>query len=113
MIPPRHRIRPPGPLRMGPPLLQDDGFVPPRDVRFVAERAHLGLERLLRLGLAVDQEDPPGKAGITRSPALAEGAKPVEELWLVGVGREAADRADPAANVHLPAIDPDPSGAGL
>ena len=54
-------------------------------------------------GIAVDEEDRPREAGVAGLPALREVAEPGEQLALVGVGAEAADRADPAASPAGPA----------
>src|SRR5512138_964554 len=71
-------------------------------MRVQAERAHLSLERRLGGRIAVDDED------LLRPPrAAAEAADPLEELALVGVRREPADRADAAAHVARLPIEHD------
>src|SRR5262245_60783083 len=85
---------------------QRDAFVPARDVGLEAERAHLRFEGDLGLGVAVDEEDKARKSCLAGSPAAREIGEPGEQLRLVGVGREAADRADLTAHLAILAVDP-------
>src|SRR5688572_12415282 len=112
-----HQARP-GPAwsavaRPGLKSVERDPLVPVRDVGGQSERADLGLQGDLRVGIAVDEEHPARVASITRSLALDESAQPAEQLGLVGMGGEAADRADLAAYRPLLPIEPDEFGAGL
>src|SRR5262245_22325074 len=90
-----------------------DDFPPVRDLRVEAERPDLRLDRDLGIRVAVDEEHPTRVAGVARPLALGEVPQPCEELVLVGVGREAADRSDLTANATLLAVDPDLLGALL
>ena len=70
-----------------------------------AERPDPGQEGLLGVRVAVHQEDPARESRIARPPPAAEVGEPVEQLRLIGVGREAADRADLAADLPDRAVD--------
>ena len=59
-----------------------------------SERVDLRCDRGLCIGITVH-----GEHASRTAPALREVAQPVQELGLVGVRREAADRADLAAHV--------------
>src|SRR5690349_2333573 len=69
--------------------VEGDALVPVRDVGREPERAHLRLERDLRLRVAVDEEDAPRITGCARLLAVDEPPEPIEQLALVGMGREA------------------------
>ena len=76
------------------------------------ERRDLRRDRGLRIGVAVDDEDASREARV--AVPLADGTRePVEQLGLVGVRREAADRADLAAHVVQRAVDAHLLRAGL
>src|SRR5439155_7983657 len=75
-----------------------DGLAPCRNRRREAERADLRLESGLRGGIAVDDEG--------RARFLGEVAEPGEELGLVGVRGESADRAHLAVDIEFLPVDP-------
>src|SRR5258705_8679964 len=92
------------PSRHGPSeatSVERHALSPVRDVRLEAERLHLRLDRELGLRVTMDQEHAAREAGRARSLPLAEVGQPGEQLALVGVGGEAADRADATANLAL------------
>ncbi len=76
-----------------------------RDLRREAERLDLRLDRDLRLGIAVDEEDGFREARRPGRLAVGEMAQPIEQLGLVRVGGEAADRADLAADLARLAVE--------
>src|SRR3989442_9611888 len=78
-------------------LVELDGLPPRWDARGEAQLLHLRLERSLRRGIAVDDE--------RRPRLLREVPKPREELRLVRVRGEAADRADLAADLLVGSVD--------
>src|SRR6185436_18859264 len=83
------------------------------DVHLEPKRFDLWPDGELRLGVAVDEED---GARIAGGPGLLAGrevAQPVEQLRLVGVRREAADRADAALDLARLPVEADRSRAGL
>ena len=87
--------------------------MPVRDVRREPEGPDLGFQGDLRVGVAVDEEDAARIAGVAGPLAVDEATQPGEQLGLVGVGREAADGADLAADLARLAVDPDLGRAGL
>src|SRR6266550_6044957 len=108
----------------GPPVARDATGVesasverhclaPVGDVRVEAERTHFRFDGDLGLSVAVDEEDASREAGTPLLFALGEVAEPVQQLGLVGMGREAADRADPAAYVAVLAVELDDLHPGL
>src|SRR5262245_36853170 len=85
--------------RASSPLLELDDLFPCGPVDIEPERPDLRLQRGLGVGVAVDKED------AARTPLrLRQPTDPVEQLVLVGVRREAADRLDLAANIQLLAV---------
>ena len=95
------------------PLVQRHRLPPVRDLRREAERPDLWLDRDLRLGIAVDEEhiwgSPPRPAALPSAkwPTQARSSR------LVGVGAEPADRADPAADLAVLAVELDDLRPGL
>src|SRR5436190_13467777 len=88
-------------------------LVPMRNMGGEAELADLRLERELALRIAMDQEDATRVARIARPLAGGEVAEPIEQLALVGVRREPADRTDLAAHAPDLAVELDLGRPGL
>src|SRR4051812_8733192 len=90
-----------------PGSVERDALVPVRHVDLEPECLDLRREGGLGLRVTVDQEDGPREAIAARFASRGEAPEPVQELRLVGVGGEAADRADPAADLADLAVEPD------
>src|SRR5439155_26649693 len=80
------------------PLRQLDGLAPRRNRRCEAEGADFRLEGRLCRGIAMHDE--------SRARLLGEVAQPGEELRLVGVCGESADRANLAADLEVLRVYP-------
>src|SRR3954451_4560696 len=93
--------------------VERDPFVPVRDVGGETELADLGFERDLRLRVAMDEEHAARIASVARALAVGEGAEPVEQLALVGVSRETADRTGLAPDLADLTVELDRRGARL
>ena len=87
--------------------------MPMRDVGRKPQVADLRLEEDLGLGIAVDEEDPARIPGPARSLARRKMTEPGEQLALVRVRREAADRSDLASDRADLAVQLDLAGARL
>src|SRR5262245_60782560 len=93
--------------RAGDRLVELDHLPPVRDLRLEVERLDLRLDRDLGLGVAVDEEHASRESRCPGPFAVPEVRQPIEQLALVGVGREPADRPDLATDLAHLAVDPD------